>query len=33
MISYLVVGAITVGGWYLTYVVFRHFRKRIAYWS
>jgi ABC-type polysaccharide/polyol phosphate export permease len=33
MISYLVVGAITVGGWYLTYVVFRHFRRRIAYWS
>ena len=32
-ISYLVVAVITAGGWYLTYVVFRHFRKRIAYWS
>lgn len=32
-ISYLVVAVITVCGWYLTYVVFRHFRKRIAYWS
>jgi ABC-type polysaccharide/polyol phosphate export permease len=31
--SYVVVLSITAGGWYLTYVVFRHFRKRIAYWS
>jgi homopolymeric O-antigen transport system permease protein len=33
MISYLVVAVITVVGWYVTYAVFRHFRKRIAYWS
>jgi ABC-type polysaccharide/polyol phosphate export permease len=32
-ISYLVVAVISVGGWYVTYAVFRHFRKRIAYWS
>ena len=31
--SYLVVLAITVLGWSLTYRVFRHFRKRISYWS
>jgi hypothetical protein len=23
----------TIGGWWLTYVMFNHFRKRIAYWS
>ena len=33
MTSYVVVLLITVGGWALTYRVFRHFRKRIAYWS
>jgi ABC-type polysaccharide/polyol phosphate export permease len=31
--SYLVVLALTVFGWGLTYRVFRHFRKRISYWS
>jgi ABC-type polysaccharide/polyol phosphate export permease len=31
--SYVIVLFITTGGWYLTYVVFRHFRRRIAYWS
>jgi ABC-type polysaccharide/polyol phosphate export permease len=31
--SYVVVLLITVGGWVLTYRVFAHFRKRIAYWS
>jgi ABC-type polysaccharide/polyol phosphate export permease len=31
--SYIVVLLITVGGWALTYRVFSHFRKRIAYWS
>jgi ABC-type polysaccharide/polyol phosphate export permease len=31
--SYVVVLLITVGGWALTYWVFKHFRKRIAYWS
>jgi ABC-type polysaccharide/polyol phosphate export permease len=31
--SYLIVVLITVGGWYLTYVVLRRFRRRIAYWS
>jgi hypothetical protein len=24
---------ITIGGWYLTYIVLRRFRSRIAYWS
>ncbi len=32
-ISYVVVLLITAGGWLLTYRVFSHFRKRIAYWS
>jgi ABC-type polysaccharide/polyol phosphate export permease len=31
--SYVIVLLITVVGWALTYRVFRHFRKRIAYWS
>jgi ABC-type polysaccharide/polyol phosphate export permease len=31
--SYIVVLVITVGGWILTYRVFRFFRKRVAYWS
>jgi len=31
--SYAVVLLITAGGWALTYRVFSHFRKRIAYWS
>lgn len=31
--AYVVVVSIAVGGWILTYWVFRHFRKRIAYWS
>jgi ABC-type polysaccharide/polyol phosphate export permease len=31
--SYLIVVLITAGGWYLTYVVLRRFRRRIAYWS
>jgi ABC-type polysaccharide/polyol phosphate export permease len=31
--SYVVVLLITVGGWYLTYIVLRRFRRRIAYWS
>jgi ABC-type polysaccharide/polyol phosphate export permease len=31
--SYVVILLITVGGWALTYRVFSHFRKRIAYWS
>jgi ABC-type polysaccharide/polyol phosphate export permease len=31
--SYAVVLLSTVGGWALTYFVFSHFRKRIAYWS
>jgi len=33
MTSYLVVVSITLGGWFLTYRVFHHFRRRIAYWS
>jgi ABC-type polysaccharide/polyol phosphate export permease len=32
-ISYAVVLFITIGGWILTYRVFSHFRRRIAYWS
>ena len=31
--SYAVVMALTFLGWWLTYRVFKHFRKRIAYWS
>ena len=31
--SYVVVVLITLGGWYLTYIVLRRFRSRIAYWS
>ncbi|RXH01616.1 ABC transporter permease [Bradyrhizobium vignae] len=32
-ISYGVMIAMAIGGWWLTYLVFRRFRKRIAYWS
>jgi ABC-type polysaccharide/polyol phosphate export permease len=32
-ISYVAVLLITAVGWTVTYWVFRHFRKRIAYWS
>ncbi len=32
-ISYSVLIAITIGGWWLTYEMFKRFRKRIAYWS
>jgi ABC-type polysaccharide/polyol phosphate export permease len=32
-VSYVVVLLITAAGWLLTYRVFSHFRKRIAYWS
>jgi ABC-type polysaccharide/polyol phosphate export permease len=31
--DYLVVVSMAAGGWIVTYRVFRHFRKRIAYWS
>jgi ABC-type polysaccharide/polyol phosphate export permease len=31
--SYVVVLVITICGWFFTYVLFRHFRKRIAYWT
>jgi ABC-type polysaccharide/polyol phosphate export permease len=31
--SYAAVSLITVAGWSLTYLFFRHFRCRIAYWS
>ena len=33
MTSYAIVLTITMIGWLLMYRVFRHFRKRIAYWS
>jgi ABC-type polysaccharide/polyol phosphate export permease len=32
-VSYAVVVALAIGGWLLTYAVFKRFRKRIAYWS
>jgi ABC-type polysaccharide/polyol phosphate export permease len=31
--SYVVIVAMAIGGWWLTYAVFKRFRKRIAYWS
>jgi ABC-type polysaccharide/polyol phosphate export permease len=33
LMSYAVVMLITAAGWYLTYIVLRRFRSRIAYWS
>jgi ABC-type polysaccharide/polyol phosphate export permease len=32
-ISYGVMIGMTIGGWWLTFVMFKRFRKRIAYWS
>ena len=32
-ISYGVMIAMTIVGWWLTYEMFKRFRKRIAYWS
>jgi ABC-type polysaccharide/polyol phosphate export permease len=32
-ISYGVMIAMTIGGWWLTYAMFKRFRKRIPYWS
>jgi ABC-type polysaccharide/polyol phosphate export permease len=32
-ISYAVVVIMAIGGWSLTYAMFKRFRKRIAYWS
>ena len=32
-ISYAVMIGMTIGGWWLTYAMFKRFRKRIAYWS
>jgi ABC-type polysaccharide/polyol phosphate export permease len=31
--SYAVMVALAIGGWCLTYAMFKRFRKRIAYWS
>jgi ABC-type polysaccharide/polyol phosphate export permease len=31
--SYVAMAVITVAGWWLTYLLFSFFRKRIAYWS
>jgi ABC-type polysaccharide/polyol phosphate export permease len=31
--SYVAMVVFTVAGWWLTYLLFRYFRKRIAYWS
>jgi ABC-type polysaccharide/polyol phosphate export permease len=31
--SYAVMVALAIGGWWLTYAIFKRFRKRIAYWS
>ncbi len=32
-VSYGFMIALTIGGWWLTYEMFKRFRKRIAYWS
>jgi ABC-type polysaccharide/polyol phosphate export permease len=32
-VSYGVMVAMAIGGWWLTYAMFKRFRKRIAYWS
>ena len=32
-ISYGVMIGMTIGGWWLTYAMFKRFRRRIAYWS
>jgi ABC-type polysaccharide/polyol phosphate export permease len=32
-VSYVVMIVMTIAGWWLTYTVFKRFRKRIAYWS
>jgi ABC-type polysaccharide/polyol phosphate export permease len=32
-ISYGVMIVMTIGGWWLTYAIFKRFRRRIAYWS
>jgi ABC-type polysaccharide/polyol phosphate export permease len=32
-ISYAVMVGMSIGGWWLTYAMFKRFRKRIAYWS
>jgi ABC-type polysaccharide/polyol phosphate export permease len=31
--SYIAMVALTVVGWWLTYLLFSYFRRRIAYWS
>ena len=31
--SYIAMAVLTVAGWWLTYLLFSYFRKRIAYWS
>jgi ABC-type polysaccharide/polyol phosphate export permease len=31
--SYAVMVVLAIGGWWLTYAMFKRFRKRIAYWS
>lgn len=31
--SYLIVVAVTIVGWIVTYVIFNRFRKRIAFWN
>ena len=33
VISYGALTTMTIGGWWLTYVIFKRFRGRIAYWS
>jgi ABC-type polysaccharide/polyol phosphate export permease len=32
-ISYVVMIAMTIVGWWVTYAMFKRFRKRITYWS
>jgi ABC-type polysaccharide/polyol phosphate export permease len=31
--SYIAMAVLTVAGWWMTYLLFSYFRKRIAYWS
>ena len=32
LVSWLAVAGITLGGWLVTFVMFRRYRRRIAYW-
>ena len=32
LVSWLAVAGITIGGWAAAFALFRHYRRRIAYW-